>query len=188
MSGEITKISFGRKLIFLGAAHLTLNSTLLVIGKELFLEVVPAAKLLFLPEIADEIWKAILISFNTLPLTLGIAYIVYNWKSFTGYKLLSASIVLWICLFVGSWLHLGVDYDKLFPDKAIRLKDYVGQPGTNAFIQLLTYPVAVFFTVYGYVMFFTSVLVGYVAATSANRQEIKKAESAKLPDQKENRK
>ena len=44
----------GRKIILLVTGHLALNAALLAIGKELFIEMVPAAQMLFLNDFIEE--------------------------------------------------------------------------------------------------------------------------------------
>ncbi|MGH2564908.1 MAG: hypothetical protein ACRDE5_10360 [Ginsengibacter sp.] len=172
MGEEMPKLSLGRKLILLTAGHITLNGALLAAGKELFLEAIPPARLLFMPEIADEISEVIAISLNTLPLTIGVTYIIAEWKNSGENKLLVASVILWICMFIGCWLHLGINYAELFPDAKVSLRDFLLQG--NIFIQLLIYPLVVFYQVYGFVLFFTSVLVGYVASGLFGKKQEKK--------------
>jgi hypothetical protein len=172
MSEEMSKISLGKKLILLTAGHITLNGALLAAGKDLFIKVIPPARLLFMPEMADEIKETILISLNTLPLTLGIAYLTAEWQNFKENKLLTVAVVLWVCMFIGCWLHLGINYDELLPDAKVKFKDFLMQG--NVLIQMLIYPVAVFYKVYGFVLFFTSVLAGYVAVGFLSKKEEKK--------------
>ncbi len=172
MGEDMSKLSLGRKLILLTAGHITLTGAMLAAGKEFLLEVIPPARLLFLPEIFDELKEIILISLNTLPLAIGIAYITSEWKNTKDNKILTIAVVLWICMFLGCWLHVGINYSELYPDAKLKLKDFLLQG--NIFIQLLIYPIAVFYQVYGFVLFFTSVLAGYVAGGFFSKNEEKK--------------
>ncbi len=170
MPKDLATLSLGTKLILLLAGHISLNSIFIEIGKEAAFEMAPGLQLLFLDEVGKELWAVALASLNTFPLTLAMTWIVSKWKKPNDNRIFQISAALWLSMFIGSWLHLGLKSGQLALQGIVPFKEYLLQG--NALVQILTYPIAVFFQTYGFIMFFTSILAGYIFGKSNWQQKV----------------